>query len=417
MAKRDDNIPSTAEDVMTNHAFAKGLYDEANTASDKVLDMLTEGVEIPSDAPDAGNAMVAQMVMARALIERMRQMLQVDASLKPRVMPQKAGEQERERCAKIERCLKGYDRRHAYETKRNYHRDATFWYLLRGRCVLETRVNRAASKTGQLPFSTFCDDPNTIFPVRGRSGVLWYTKEYSMFAREAKRAIQYLKVKQKPEFPEEPNATVDVVEFYDDKYYACVFDGKTLVHSVKHDLGFVPMSEGHCMDTPLEDARWAYQAVIGPVVDHIKLFYILVSKMATGVNEFYFPRIYYKSISGKPIVFDPGAVGQLEEMAPDGKFEVVSPDVNSQIIGQLLGVIKGDISLMTLPETAFGAEPQSLESGFAVAQVLGQVQSAIADKVPNLARCFADHYGNLLRMVAQLGGADGMDLSVPDDLE
>ena len=172
-AKTDDNVPTTAKDVLDKHQFAKGLYLEANDVAGKVEDVLTEGIEVPKDVADAGNVQVAQMVLARAILERLRQMLQVEASLSRRVMPQKPGEKEAEVCQKIERWLSGYDRRHAYETKSNYQRDATFWYLLRGVCRLEVRFAPDAVGRKLLPIQTLADDPKSIFPVRtARDSVL-----------------------------------------------------------------------------------------------------------------------------------------------------------------------------------------------------------------------------------------------------
>ena len=421
---KDDNRPATAAEVLAQHDFAKGLYESAVVKMGEVEDLITGGYDVPKDVRDQKGVSIATPVLPRAIIERIRQMMAIQTAT-VRVVPLKTGDKEQETCDKIERWVRGARQRTRYESKRDPDRDALFWYLLRGRADYEVRFLPDTAGKGAFPIQTLTDDPATIFPVRGRSGILWYTKEYGIYARELRRELER---KGEPfEFLKDVDANdeLSTVEYWDDAYYAAVVnvaakDGKTdshLVMSKKHKYGFIPLAEALCMDTPLASAEWASQSVVGPVVSHIKQVYILASKMATGVNLFYYPLLYGVSPSGKPIIVDPYSPGEVQPLSPGTKLEVIPIQVNSSVLQQLLAFFKGEINLMTLPETAFGQEPTNLQSGFAIAQVLNAVQSAVSDKLPQMQNAMADHSGNMLRLYKQFGGGTGMDFAVPFDLE
>jgi len=421
---KDDNRPASAAEVLAQHEFAKGLYESAIVKMQEVEGLITGSYDVPKDVKDQVGASVTNPVLPRAIIERIRQMMAIQTAT-VRVVPLKTGDKEQETCSKIERWVRGARQRTRYESKRDPDRDALFWYLLRGRADYEVRFLPDTVGKGAFPIQTLTDDPATIFPVRGRAGILWYSKEYGIFCRELKKE---LKKKGEPfGFLDDvdPNEELSAVEYWDDTYYAAVVkvaskDGKTdshLVMSKKHKYGFIPLTEALCMDTPLTSAEWASQSVVGPVVSHVKQVYILASKMATGVNLFYYPLLYGVSASGNPVIVDPYNPGEPQPLALGSKLEVIPIQVNSAVLQQLMAFFKSDINLMTLPETAFGQEPTNLQSGFAIAQVLNAVQSAVSDKLPQMQNAMGDHNGNMLRLYEQFGGGTGMDFAVPFDLE
>lgn len=422
-----DSKPATAAEVMEQHDHAKGLYDVANRRSDQVVALMTAGVPIPKDKRDAATADVAvtQPVLAGAIVNRLRQMLQVEASMRKRVMPRRDGTEESKACSLIERWEDGYWRQTMYHLKRDPHRDALWWYLVRGVCRYEVRFRPDWLNTDRVPIETIVDDPATIFPVRGRGEILWYTKEYTMYARELRRQFKKLKASAPKRLKStafmvdfEDNDELTVVEYWDDKYYASVVEKENLVLSNEHNLGFVPLAEGQCMDTPMAAAEWAYQSVVGPVVEHIKQMYILASKMATGVNLFFYPLLYGVGPNSEAIIIDPNNPGTVAQtLAPGTELKVINVQVNAPMLAQLMAFFKSDINLATLPETAWGAEPQSLQSGFAYSQVMAQVTSAVQDKVPSFARAVGDHMGNVLRVAEKFGSATGANMEVPADFD
>lgn len=423
--KDTDNRPESAEWVITQHTFAKGLFREANARADQCVRLLTEGVPVPRDRADAGNVEVTQPVLAGAIVERLRQMLQVESNLRLRSIPQDDSEREAERCTKRERWVDGYWRQTMYHMRRNPHRDLTWWGLATGRGYYEARLRPDWAGRGRVPIETICDDPRTIYPVKGRGHeILWYTKEYPMYGRQLQALALQLQARDEPLLESgsiaqlEANRLYPVVEYWDGEYYACVLDRNYLLMSNRHEYGFVPLAEWQCLDTPLAAAEWAAQSVIGPVVEHIKQMYVLAAKMATGVNLFFYPLLYGVSATGEPIIIDPNNPGKIQQqLAPGTKLEVINIQVNAPMLAQLMAFFRGDINLRTIPETAWGTEPQTLQSGFAYAQVLNQVQSAVLDKTPSLGRCIADHFGNVLRLVEQVAEASDVDLAVPVDYD
>ena len=424
MPDRDNNRPGSANEVLEQHEHAKGLYSNAVSRMKEVDELLTGVYEVPKDVRDMKGTTVAQPVLPRAIIERVRQMMAVQTAT-ARVIPSKPGEKERNNATKKERWLNGALRRTRYESKRDPHRDAIYWYLLRGRVDYEVRVLPNFAGSGKFPIQTLTDDPMTIFPVRGRNGILWYTKEYTIYARELKHDLRDKEENAGFLDGMDANDEIPIVEYWDDTYYAAVAkteskkgepDGHLLM-SKKHEYGFVPLAEARCMDTPLASAEWAGQSVIGPVVNHIKQVYILASKMATGVNLFYYPLLYGVSPNGQPVIIDPNNPGEVQPLAVGTKLEVIPVQVNSSVLQQLMGFFKSEINLMTLPETAFGAEPTNLESGFAISQVMNAVASAVSDKLPQMELAMGDLYGFWLRLYRDFGAGTGMDFAVPLDME
>lgn len=422
---KDDNRPATPKEVFDQHAHAKGLYGAAIVRMKEVDELLTGVYEIPHDVRDMKGTTVTQPVLPRAIIERVRQMMAIQTAT-ARVIPSKSGDKEKENATKKERWIAGALRRTKYESKRDPHRDALFWYLLRGRADYEVRLLPDNAKTGKFPIQTLTDDPMTIFPVRGRNGILWYTKEYNIYARELKSDLE---AKGEPiDFllNVDGNDEIPAVEYWDDTYYAAAVkvagkekekDAETLVMSKRHGFGFVPLTEARCMDTPLASAEWASQSIIGPVVSHIKQVYVLASKIATGVNLSYYPMLFGVSASGAPIIVDPYSPGEVQPLAPGTKLEVVPIQVNSSVLQQLMAFFKSEINLMTLPETAFGAEPTNLQSGFAISQVMNATASAVSDKLPPMANAIGDLYGFWLRLYKEFGAGSGMNFSAPYDYE
>lgn len=423
MAKHDDNKPTSAEDVLDQHDFAKGLYGGAILKANEVQQLIENTYNVPSDIADSGNARVSQIVRSRAILEKFRQMLQVD-TMEFSVMPLKAGDAEHKVTSRLERAIGGIDRRIKYETKRDHDRDAAWWYIFRGQAMYEVRFKPEYKGKDKFPIRIYTPDPNTVFPVSGNDGLMWYTKETYVYGRELYGVLEKgdYATTWLTEKDDYKNEKYCCVEYWDDTHHAMVCkyeDEGKLIYSKKHDYGFVPLSIGYCMDTPLASAEWAYSSVIAPVIDSLKQVYILMSKVATGVNLDYYPLVLYISADGKPVVWNPAVntSADLIHIQPGSDIKVLNPTPNAQILNQLLSFHLGDISLMTLPDVSFGESPQNLESGFAIAQVMSAVGGAVKDKLPQLEQAAGDCRGNILRLVEQFAGGSGLDFSVPVNLE
>jgi len=422
----DDNRPATAEEVLTEHENAKDLYRPAMTKNEEIQKLIENTYIVPRDIADDGNARVSQIVRARAIIEKFRQMLQVD-TLEFSVLPMAGGDSEKKFTTKLERVIRGMDRRIKYESKRDYDRDAAFWYIFRGQAIYIPQFKPDYKGKSKFPIRVYTPDPNSVFPVIGDDDCLYYTQEVDYYGRELCRILESgdYEVSWLKGDDDYKNKVYRCVKYADDTYHAMVCvakdatEGGKLIYSKKHEYGFTPITIGRCMDTPLASSEWAYSSVIAPVVDSLKQVYILMSKIATGVNLYYYPLILYISQEGRPIVWNPAVNtgADLVHIMPGSDLKVINPTPNAQIINQALSFHLGDISLMTLPDVSFGESPQNLESGFAIAQVISAVSGAVKDKLPQLEQAAGDCRGQMLRIVEQFSRGSGLDFSVPVNLE
>ena len=167
------------------------------------------------------------------------------------------------------------------------------------------------------------------------------------------------------------------------------------------------------MDTPLADMRWAYNSVLGPIMDSLKQQYAAASKLARGVDLFYWPKGLVQSATGQAVILDSGMPGVETHIPPDAKVTVIQPSPNAQVLAQLMGWLKADEQLGGIPEIAWGAEPSSLQSGFAVSQVLSQILDKIHDKKTNLELAMGWDFSHKLQLVEKFGLMDGVNLMVP----
>ena len=411
--------PSDAKWVLDQHHFARDLYHEAIDFSEEVEELFTAKWSVPRDAADqttaGGRATQLKPARARAILEKFLTLLNVRATTKVQVIPRSTGEQEQKACTKLENWLLGYQRQYMMETKQNPWRKFVYWYLLRGRAVIETRfdVNRVGSDA--MPIRTIVTDPNLVFSVWGENGVGWYTKEYKRYVWDISSELSELsgsKKRRMPELPDDENEKVPVVEYWDKEWHALLVD-EQLVWVNRHDYGFVPICEAHCMDTPLADMRWAYNSVLGPIMDSLKQQYAAASKLATGVDLFYWPKVLVQSATGQAVILDSGMPGVETHIPPDAKVTVIQPSPNAQVLAQLMGWLKADEQLGGIPEIAWGAEPSSLQSGFAVSQVLSQILDKIHDKKTNLELAMGWDFSHKLQLVEKFGLMDGVNLMVP----
>jgi hypothetical protein len=215
-----------------------------------------------------------------------------------------------------------------------------------------------------------------------------------------------------PELPDDENQKVPVVEYWDKEWHALLVD-EQLVWVNRHDYGFVPICEAHCMDTPLADMRWAYNSVLGPIMDSLKQQYAAASKLATGVDLFYWPKVLVQSATGQAVILDSGMPGVETHIPPDAKVTVIQPSPNAAVLAQLMGWLKADEQLGGIPEIAWGAEPSSLQSGFAVSQVLSQILDKIHDKKTNLELAMGWDFSHKLQLIEKFGLMEGVNLMVP----
>lgn len=411
---------STADWIQTQRDFARSLYAKSIEQNEEVEELFKAEWNVPADTGEKATASgprVTKPARARAYLEKYLTLLSVRAKQKLTVLPHDISRDEQKRCSRIEQWLTGYQRAYQMQTKRNHWRHFVYWYLLRGRGCVETRIDPQYIGTTNLPVRTIVRDPDSVWSVWGENGIGWYVTEHDRYAWDVRREITRRsgggkKDKwRKVSLPEDDNELVTVTEFWDDERCAATINGEML-YEREHQYGFVPLSEAHCMDTPLADAEWAAQSVLYPIMDSLKQQYALASKMATGVDLFYWPRILVQNPSGQVVMLDSGAPGVESYIPPDAKVTVIEPTPNAPVLQQLMGWLQSDVSLGGIPEIAWGTEPSTLTSGFAVSQVLTQIMDKVYDKKDNIEVALAWDWGHKLRLVEQIVGGTGVHLEV-----
>jgi hypothetical protein len=413
--------------VLDQHDYAKGLYAGALEQAEEVEELFKAEWETPKDTGDnkhTASPDIRKPARSRAIVEKFLSMLSLRSQQTLQVVPRSLEEGELEATSKQERWAHGYQLSYMLETKRNPWRDDPYWFFLRGRGCLETRIDASYLNTDKLLVRTLADVPLNIFSVRGHDGIEWYTKCYNRSARSVKAEIKRRSKAAKKERWQgvdlsevDDNEDVEIIEYWEEDYCAYVLgagekrDAKLLMVK-KHDYGFVPLAEAHCMATPLPDMEWASQPVLFSIMDSLKGMYKLASKMATGVDLFYWPKILVQSASGQSVILDSGMVG-VESMIPiDAKVTVINPTPNAQVIAQLMGWYTSDVQLGGIPDIAWGSEPTNLQSGFAVSQVMAQVMDKIAPHQQALELQFAWDWSHKFKLIEKYGGLPGANLSV-----
>ena len=407
--------PVDADWVLKQHRFAKGQYGEALRFSAEVEKLWKADFDVPRDTSDSmtsSKPRITRPARARAILEKFLTLLQIRASQEIHVVPKSTGETEQRSCEKLEQWLKGYQRILGMEMKKNVYRDFVYFFLLRGRGCIETRFDVKAIGGDYMPIRTMAHDPNQIYSVWGESGIGWYTKEYTRYCWDIKEELENKGKTRNITLPDDPNKRVVVIEYWDSNWNALVVDNQ-MVWANEHEYGFVPLCEAHCMGTPIADMRWAYQSVLGPIMDSLKQQYIMASKMATGVDLYYYPKVLVQSPTGQAVILDSGAVGVETQIPPDAKVTVLNPTTNAAVMQQLMSFLRADEQIGGIPEVAFAAEPANLQSGFAVSQVLSQVMDKIYDKKIAIEQALGWDFGHKLQLIEKFGDMDGLKLSVP----
>ena len=407
--------PVDADWVLKQHRFAKGQYGEALRFSAEVEKLWKADFDVPRDTSDSmtsSKPRITRPARARAILEKFLTLLQIRANQQIQVVPKSTGEAEQRACEKLEQWLVGYQRCLGMEMKKNVYRDFVYFFLLRGRGCIETRFDVKAIGGDYMPIRTMAHDPNQIYSVWGESGIGWYTKEYTRFAWDIKKELENKNKTHNITLPSDPNKRVLVVEYWDSNWNALLVDNQ-LVWVNEHEYGFVPLCEAHCMGTPLNDMRWAYQSVLGPIMDSLKQQYIMASKMATGVDLYYYPKVLVQSATGQAVILDSGVPGVETQIPPDSKVTVLNPTTNAAVMQQLMSFLRADEQIGGIPEVAFAAEPANLQSGFAVSQVLSQVMDKIYDKKTAIEQALGWDFGHKLQLIEKFGNLDGLKLTVP----
>lgn len=191
---------------------------------------------------------------------------------------------------------------------------------------------------------------------------------------------------------------VRVIEYWDSQYHYILIedDGDTIIEE-EHGYGFVPIAEARMNETPLKEARYQSDGLIGPVLDALKNDEKLMGKLATAVEQFYYPRIFMQDEDGNAQIIDsfyPGGYGTMK----DGTRPVtLNPTPNNDVIAFLQNRLNDEIEQATIPGVVYSQDIPNT-SGFLVSQILSLVKDSLADHQYALERAWSAAFGMVMRL-------------------
>jgi len=408
--------PTDAKWVLDQHEHSSGLFSDYLEKCYEVEKVFKAEWNIPKDKADKdyiSSPDVIKPARPRAVVDKFLTMLAVRSSISMRVMPKKVGEEEERKCSLIENWLQGYQWQYQLETKKRVWRDFVYWSILRGRGCIETRYDPSYLNTDYLPIRTLVPDPMTVFPVWGENGIGWYTKQYSRYKWDILSELSEKEANLPDLSDVDDNDMVKVVEYWNKEWCALLVNEK-LVWNKEHNYGFVPLSEAHIRATPLESADWSAQSVLYPILNTLKNQFALVSKMATAVDVGFWPKVLYQSVSGLHMIDTSSTPpGLVDSAAADAKLTVIPYQPNYQVLNALMAWLRGDEQVGGIVDIAWGSEPNQLESGFAISQVLAQVQDKIWDEKIAIEMALGWDASHKLQLIEKYGDVEGNNLTVP----
>lgn len=354
---------------------------------------------------------IVKPVRARSIISKFTALLAVRAGMNIKVRPKTTTLSEEEACTTLERWLAAYMKESERIRHRPVYRHSIQWFLLRGRGPLQIKLKPVFEK-GQLPLLPYAPDPKTVFPVYGETGLMYVAREYTRYAWDLQKEFEKLEQARNKEAlvwkaPDlsgfKPMDRVKVREYEDEDWHFAACEGKgtgeggwQTIYSKRNPFGFIGYSEALAEDTPLEDAEWASTSILYPIADLLKQQGILMSKIATAIELFFWPRLLAQNAKGQMTVLE-STPGVIQQIQPGTQITVLEPKPNADLVQFLNNLIEGEVSLWTIPPIGWSAEPRTLQSGFAVAQVLSQIKDRIEDKQSNIEVARGEHFGQLLR--------------------
>src|SRR3990167_7394601 len=146
-------MPTIDEDyIARQHAHAFSLFDQANAETRNVEILWKAEFEVSDTATQASPSRprIVRPARARAILDKFLTLLAVRADIHIEVIPRDGSADEQVRTSTQERWLRGLRRAHRFQTKRDLVRDFVYWYLLRGRGVLECGFDPSALRKSRV---------------------------------------------------------------------------------------------------------------------------------------------------------------------------------------------------------------------------------------------------------------------------
>lgn len=411
-----DHKPVDLGWMISRNEYARRPYQTASAHAEEIEDLFMSEYEADREIEDA-NLEILASAKARNILRRELSLLAIRSVKNVQVAAYTRNSAEASLCDKLERGLRAYDDALIRQSGRDWMRDVAFYCLLRGRGGVQTFYSPV--KSGALSIHHRVLDPLQYYPVRSDYGLEWFTRDY--YKPRAELIDWFARLEPEYGMPAPtlgqwdlamPHDTVHVIEYWDERWCAYVIEDEFL-GPYEHDYGFVPLVDIQINQTPLTDMRWAFDGTLGTVKDELRHYQTLLSKMATGVELFYYPAIFVRDEDNRLVRVDPTNPGEAVYLPENTQVVEFKPTPAGDVLLMLKNEIEGEIQKGTLPETAMRQDVPDA-SGFLYSQVISLIQDALADKQHPIQRGYGHVMGQRLRLMEKYAEAqDGGGWGVP----
>jgi len=400
----------TTEDIRDRMAYARDLHESAVSAMGDWEKLYKAEYTVPKkigDIEDATDtATVFKPSKPRAILQKILALLSLRAQMKNQVVPLKDTNEEQRICSRLEQYLEGYQYRVQTEAARPIYRHAVQWALLRGKLVLQVQYLPSLVNSEYFPIRTVAPDPKTVYEVPSTVGMMYVVTEEMRYVWDLKRELSKKGGTggwSEPAWIRDGKDLRDTDQvalktYWDVETTSVLVDNDEVLAPTPHEYGFLPFAIGYIEDSPFLEPQWRGQSVLAPIMDALKSEAALLSTLADAAELFFFPIGIWQSPDGR-CGWLSSNVAALTTIPVDAKVTFYNPAPNIPILQSYKAWLSEEIQLYSLPNMAFALDVAvGAQSGFAIAQVLGQVMDKIEDKKQNLEFATGMHFGQVLRL-------------------
>ena len=402
------NLLGEVEEKVT---FACNLYTERDGDIEDVEAVFKAEFDVDEDVKDLGLSIV-NVPTGQAQVKIHKSYLSIGLDIACQVLPQDESEEEEARCTKLEKYLAAVRWESERRAQRRAYSDFVWYFLARGAGVFKTLFYPDLVGSYYFPIRITARDWRYVYPVFGDTGPLFVVEKYERYVGDLKRELHALwgrkrdkeaTVWKPPDFGEYLDTDkVEVVEYWDDTLKGLRIAGEWVWlmphhYQVEGIGGIIPYSFAFCEPTPLADAKWMGRSVIAPLKDIIKQQSILMSKVATATELFYYPQILVETPHGEAFVMS-SAPGEVRPVPPGSKVTVLNPVPNQALVTTLMAWYEKAISLFGLPEVMWGVQPGEVQAGYAIAMLQGGAKTKLAEKATEIEAAISRTYEHVLQL-------------------
>ena len=392
-------------------SFATNLYAERDGDQDSVLEVYKAEFTTDPDIRDSGLTLV-NVPTGAAVVKMFASYLGIGLDIATQVLPFDESAKEQALCTKLERYLASVRWASEYESHRRAYSNFVWFYLTRGWGVFKTLFYPEYVDTYQFPIRILDRDPHYVYPVFGDTGPLYVVEKYDRYVGDLHRELDALWDRKKdkeavvwkpPDFEEYVDTEeVEVTEYWDDELKGLRVAGEwvwLMKHHYNHDdgTGIIPYSFAFCEKSPLPDGKWMGRSVLAPIADVIKQQAVLMSKVTTATELFYYPQILVETPHGESFIMS-SAPGEARPIPPGSKVHIINPIPNQMLVNTLMGWYEKAISLFGLPEVMWGIQPGEVQAGYGIAMLQAGAKTKITEKANEIETAIARTHEHVLRL-------------------